>query len=492
MIKHDELHSIIKGLCDEYSLSLEVSEKDVFRVYTDYFSGITIFFKFEEQSTLSFYFLQRTPDVVYQGDRSDVHVVLSLMFSSFLRLFDLGISCSLFDIPHPVVPDEIWGRYIMPEQAPILFGLNSKERLVEIITKIISMTSIWRGIIWENLECPCEKCLKEAKIDNDREYEIPPEIHEIVQLLYTSDHVNYGSRIRPNWGYYYDMDNELTIIKSKNLSNYLRFIFQFKIEETKKVEGINGKLLLDGEINNLISNNAIEEFNSIIKSLIKKKTKITYNVIPLENMLITVVQDYIIALGRQAGKFAYKQERELVRKRHNIESQLLFPISEFEWLNPVCPDQFENLIKALLEREPNVKTVRKPAPMNQGDKGRDLLIEWSVINRTISSNDTPAMSLVKFVGQCKTSNKTIGKNKVLDIRDTLETHNSRGYFLAVNTQISASLTEKLEELKNKGFVVEWWNKEDIENRLSNNQDLIPLFQKVVISKRSVKYINPEE
>lgn len=492
MIEHDELHSIIKGLCDEYSLSLEVSEKDVFRVYTDSFSGITIFLKFEEQSTLSIYFLERTTDVVYQDDRSDVHVVLSLMFSSFLRLFDLGISSSLFDIPHPVVPNEIWGRYIMPVQTPILFGLNSKERLVEIITKIISMTTIWREIIWKNLECPCEKCLKESKIDNDRKYEIPPEIREVEQLLYTSDHTNYGSRIRPNWDYYYDMDNEVTIIKSKSLSNYLRFMLKLKKQETKIVDGINGKLLIDGSINNFIDNNIQKEFNRIIKVLIKNKTKIYYPIVPLENMLITVVKDYIIALGRLADIYKFKQERELIRKRHNLESQLLFPISEFEWLNPVCPDQFENLIKSLIEREPNVVSVRRPAPTNQGDKGRDLLIEWAYINPTVLSDKTPPSSLFKFVGQCKTSNKTIGKNKVLDIRDTLETHNSDGYFLAVNTQISASLTEKLEELKTKGFAVEWWNKEDIENRLSNNQDLIPLFPKVVNVKNKIKFVDSDK
>lgn len=209
-------------------------------------------------------------------------------------------------------------------------------------------------------------------------------------------------------------------------------------------------------------------------------------------MLITVVKDYIIALGRLAGKYEFKQERELVRKRHNLESQLLFPVSEFEWINPVCPDQFEILIKSLLEREPNVVTVRRPAPTNQGDKGRDLLIEWNIVNPTVLSDKTPPSSLVKFVGQCKTSNKTIGKNKVLDIRDTLETHNSDGYFLAVNTQISAPLTEKLEELKNRGFAVEWWNKEDIENKLSNNQDLIPLFPKVIIVKNKIKFVDHDK
>ncbi len=488
MIENSELHRIIKDLCDKHSLYLEESREQEFRIYTDYSSGITIFLKLEKHSNLSFYFLQRTLDVVYHGDRTDVHVALSLMFSSFLRIFDLGISSSLFDIPHPIIPDEIWGRYIMPEQTPILFGINSKKKLVEVITKIIAMTAIWREILWQNIECPCEECFKKVNIDNTRGYDIPMDIETSMELLYKSNHINFGSRVRPNWDCYYDMKNEVTIIKSKGLSNFLRFALKLKTQNTTKIDGINGKLLLDGDIKNYIDSSTLKELNSLIKVLIKNKSKIYYNIIPLENMVITTVKDYIIALGRLAGRYEFKKEREQIRKRHNLESKFLFPVPEFEWMESVCPDQFEGLIKALLEREPNVVIVRKPAPINQSDKGRDLLIEWNVLDANIISDETPPTSSIKFVGQCKTGKKTIGKNKVQDIRDTLETHNSNGYFLAVNTQISAPLTEKLEELKDRGFWIEWWNKEEIESRLSNNQDLIPLFPKVIKAKSKIKFI----
>ena len=73
------------------------------------------------------------------------------------------------------------------------------------------MTAIWREILWENLDCPCENCVKEANIDNTRGYEIPFEIETSLDSLYNSDHINFGSRKRPDWGCYYDMDNEVTI-----------------------------------------------------------------------------------------------------------------------------------------------------------------------------------------------------------------------------------------------------------------------------------------
>ena len=78
------------------------------------------------------------------------------------------------------------------------------------------------------------------------------------------------------------------------------------------------------------------------------------------------------------------------------------------------------------------------------------------------------------------------------MRDTVETHNSQGFFLAVNTQISSALTEKLESLPSQGIWTSWWNRDDIEMRLSKNQDLIPMFPNVLTSKDQVKFVDKED
>lgn len=113
MSSNIKLAKFIEESCKENSLQVENFGDDSFKIFTDEASGITLFLEIKEPTGFSFYFLQRTHDIIYQGDRSDAHVVLSLMFASFLRSLDSGVSCSLFDIPHPAVEDEIWGRYIM-------------------------------------------------------------------------------------------------------------------------------------------------------------------------------------------------------------------------------------------------------------------------------------------------------------------------------------------------------------------------------------------
>jgi hypothetical protein len=485
-----KLTKTILHLCQGYSLYVEDSANGNFRIFTDPASGITLFIKIKEPTDFSFYFLERTYDILYNGDRTDVHVVISLMFASFLRAFDSKISSSLFDIAHPIVDDEIWGRYVIPEQAPLLLGISNWSQLQEAIVKIIMTMVFWREIFWHFAGCPCKECLKATNLaDNVREYDLPKEmVHSKNKQLKSTSNLNYGSRIKPSWSYFYDIKNEITVIKSEELSSYYEYIKNLDRDKLERVEGVNGKLFLQEELKNFISNNSIRELKRVIRALGQNTLCFELNILPLENMLILVSKPYIIALGRLCGINEFKTEREFLRARHNDESRLLFPVSLFEWEENVSPEQFEGLIKALLEREPNVRSVRKASPTNQGDAGRDLLIEWSIRNEGVMSDNHPPISIIKVVGQCKASNKTIGKNKVMDIRDTIETHNSQGYFLAVSSQLTAPMTEKLEDLKSKGLWSEWWNREDIEIRLSKNQDLLPSFPKVVKANYQIKFV----
>ncbi|MAG86187.1 MAG: hypothetical protein CMB97_02110 [Flavobacteriaceae bacterium] len=487
-----KLKEIVEELCEKYRLTIEIAEDNYFKIFTDQSSGITLFLQLDENQNLSFYFLQRTYDVFYTGDRSDAHVILSLMFTSFLRFYKTGISCEQFDIAHPVVPDEIWGRYLVPVQVPILHGISTAKQLIEVITEIIEMVAFWRESLWYFSGCPCDKCLKAENIDNSNYKYSLEDVEALFSDLHSiSSRNNYGDRERPEWVYFYDIEVEVTMIKSSSLAKFLSATLDLCADKTEQLKGQNGTFVLSDNIKNFVHDDTRFELDEYF-NIINKDGKLKgYPVIPMENMVVTVMEDYIIALGRICGFEEYKKEKELIRQRHNRESELLFPISQFKWKEKVCPEQFELLVKALLEREPSVKSVRRPAPVNQGDKGRDLIIEWNVINEYMS-DITPPKKLIKVVGQCKSGKSTIGKGKVMDIRDTVETHDSQGFFLAVNTQISAPLTEKLESLQSKGIWTFWWNRDDIEMRLSKNQDLIPMFPNVLTSKDHIKFVDRED
>ncbi|GAO29927.1 restriction endonuclease [Geofilum rubicundum] len=483
------LTELVCTTCKEHSLHVESALDGNFRLSTDQATGITIFFKIEDFNNFSYYFLVRTNGYVFSGDRSDIHVILSIVFASFLRNFETNISSSLFDIGHPLIDDEIWGRKIIPEQNPKQQDIKSWKDLEAFVVEIIKTVAFWRNVFWQYAGCPCVDCLtKDGYEDNIRDYEMSAELdHSKNKLLKSTRRVNYGIRNVPNWNYFYDIYNEITIIKSEGIAKFLEIILNSRIYNDARICGINGEFFISGGLKNFISDSIKSEFRKYFKGLGKSIPVNKIEFVPLENMIVSVSIPYIIALGRLTGEYKYKAEREKVKKRHNKESELLFPIDLFEWNESICPDQFENLIKWLLERESRVASVRKNSPINQGDKGRDLLIEWNIIDEKSFPETESAFLTIKVVGQCKASKNSVGKNKVLDIRDTIDTHNADGFFLAVSSQISTPLTEKLEDLKSKGIWTEWWNKDDIEMRLSKNQDLIPLFPKVLTAKKGVKF-----
>jgi hypothetical protein len=486
------LFKFIEDSCKLFALTFsQVSEHNC-EVFTDEASGITLFIEIKDLNDFSFYFSERTHDVFHRGDRTDIHVILSLMFVSFLQASGFGITCALYDIQHPVCEDEIYGRYIVPMQVPGIFGIATWEQIKIVISEIIYNVYSWRQMFWSYAGCVCEDCRKEAGVESVREYDDSTEITGPLEKRYgMSERINSGSRVSPDWEFSYDIEHEVTIVKSDKLCAFIDSIQSFNRREKNDVDGINGKLILDGEINNFLKNKHLNELQKLFSLLLHKHSIKKYTVIPLENMIIASCSPYIIALGRLCGVNEFREEKELLRKRHNNEANLLFPVTSFEWSEDVCPEQFEKLIKMLLEREPNVKSVRRPAPLNQGDKGRDLIIDWAIL-KDVMTITSPPTSIIKVVGQCKASNSTIGKNKVLDIRDTVETHNALGFFLAVSTQISAPLTEKLEELREKGIWTQWWNREDIESRLLKCVDLVAGYPNVLKPKNKVKYVDKED
>lgn len=489
MSEISKLTDLIYSSCKEFNLQVESASDGNFRLSTDQATGITVFFNINSPNDFSYYFLVRTYDIVFQGDRTDVHVVLSLIFASFLRNFETNISSSLFDIAHPVVYDEVWGRYIVPEQDINRFNIKSWSDLECFVFKILKAVSFWRDVFWQSVGCPCKECQNRLGLkDNYRGYNLSEKLdHSKNKKLKISNRLNSGSREIPTWEYFYDIENEITIIKSQEIADFFQVISKSRIAEEERLSGLNGEFIVSKELKNFIPNSVRSEFKKYFNGLGLNIQSNKLEFLPLENMILSVSSPYLIALGRLTGEYKFKIEKEKIRQRHNKESEFLFPIPEFDWNESICPDQFEDLIKALLELENNVKSVRKNSPTNQGDKGRDLLIDWNVINHELISDAIPPIRQIKVVGQCKASPTTVGKGKVQDIRDTVETHNASGFFLAVSSQISAPLTEKLEDLKSKGIWTEWWNKDDIEIRLSKNPELIPFFPRVLKAKKVVKY-----
>lgn len=451
-------------------------------ILMDYFSGISLFIRFRDEDEIEFYFYQRTTSHVYNGERTDLHDVISVTFAAFLKGFDKQVSCAFYDVPHPAVPElnsfEIYARYIVPRQFKYQFTENNKDSIEEFRKLITSMVA-WKYLFWQVVGCPCRECFERFNPPYEYNIEINKDFKsKILSVLEEKENWNQMTRFLPTWEYYKNFDEGISVIKSKGLSELM---YSLKKEDTNTfqyIEGVEGELVFDKNLQNVIKNSVKKKSKEILIGLGVQKIESAF-FIPLENITLISCGEYLLFHEEISDKYEFKKEKERVRKRHEKESQALFPVDEFKWEEKINPDLFESLIRELLAREPNVSRIRKVAPLNQPDGGRDLIME---INEPINFNNKNGKSPYvtrKIIVQCKAYKKNIGKGDVRDIRDTIDSYNYDGYFLAVSSQITTPLTDYLDRLRNRGIWMDWWNRDEIEDRLTIHRDILSKYSEIV-------------
>jgi hypothetical protein len=74
------------------------------------------------------------------GDRSDYHDLISLWWAASLRAANVS-SARLIDIPHPVVPGELYGRYIFFDRQPSTSFISTETPDYEAIYNLVLSSS---------------------------------------------------------------------------------------------------------------------------------------------------------------------------------------------------------------------------------------------------------------------------------------------------------------------------------------------------------------
>lgn len=124
---------------------------------------------------------------------------------------------------------------------------------------------------------------------------------------------------------------------------------------------------------------------------------------------------------------------------------------------------------------------------NEPDGGRDLIAEWDtppVPDHPLFEGQSPVVTR-RIIVQCKASKYSVGKSKVRDIYDTLKRYNATGYCLVVSSHVTRNLAEHLEKLRyDKGYWSDWWTRNEIENRLQKNRDLLTKYKSIVTAVNS--------
>jgi hypothetical protein len=102
MVLQTSFKKIFQALFDQ--LQIEGVINDTHASFRDSLAPLTINFELIDEETRSVfvYFYVRTTSWDLPGERTDANELISVLLATFLRI-ELKLSCSLIDVPHPVV-----------------------------------------------------------------------------------------------------------------------------------------------------------------------------------------------------------------------------------------------------------------------------------------------------------------------------------------------------------------------------------------------------
>ncbi|AYL46108.1 restriction endonuclease [Citrobacter freundii] len=293
-----------------------------------------------------------------------------------------------------------------------------------------------------------------------------------------------NGRVNPNWFYFRSFTSLFSITYSPHLARMLKK-FSNQIDANNMIEGVSSKVEIYKDILTTIPFKE-EKFATDLLNILADNSEL--KIITQENQLVFVSDSHIIFKYCNCGFDSVSDEKELIRQRQQKEISFLFGDRKFSWniINRQSSAEFEDLILELLDRESWVYSVKKIAPTNQGDNGRDLICEYNMLHdeRGISRGDE-SFKIGKMIIQCKTNLKNSKKSSIgkadVDVVNTIFDYRPDGYMLVVNTQITRDLTEMLERQKERKeqHTIRWWNSFDIEDRLRKYPDILARYRHLV-------------
>lgn len=447
---------------------------------------LSLIFELVDIDTYYFYIYYRTSSHYISGERTDLHDLIPVIIATGLRVIT-KTNYSLINIANEFsgIDSEIYSKYIIPSQpdGPIIRLINNeqfeefKQYFMSVVMVILNIYSVMKH------NPKSEYSFNYDSLNLQRWAE---KINLSLNVKNTSyNNIYIKESINPNYLYYKNVQNGLTVVNSNVITDYLNDTTN-SLYKYQTVEGLNCSLLISEQIKNVVYFDKLNQAQQILKNLDNFYAE---KIIPFDNYCILIGTSNFVIFENKGDFNSFLSEKENIRQRHLKEVEILFNDLQIKWNITSLHDSeiFEDLILELLEKEKGILTAKKVAPTNQPDNGRDLIAYYT--NQYTNAYETIKDKMdniiqKKLIVQCKTNfidskKQSIGKNDV-NIADTLMYYEPNGYLLVVNTQITRDLTEYLEKIKNRNqYYINWWNKNDIEKRLRENPEIINKYKQIV-------------
>ena len=268
----------IHKIAEEIGLRTEGKSDKGISLWTSSYLGISLTINCDEEENIDFYYSQRTTSWVYNGERTDLHDVIPIIFALFIKRINI---CSLYftDVYNPATgaDNEIYSKYLTPFQINNDFTNKKSEKYLEFINELISSLMTFESFFWSCFPgCPCEDCRNKLGYDFEYNWEIEEnELKNVMTALNSSgDQVNYCERKLPNWFYFRDFKRKISLIQSKDLYPFIEGLT--KKSKATSLNSISGKLYIEEQCHHYLGNFKSREIKDTFKKLGDKYKSVVF------------------------------------------------------------------------------------------------------------------------------------------------------------------------------------------------------------------------
>lgn len=407
----------------------------------------------------------------FEGDRTDLHDVWSLCWAAFLRAAGLA-STFLIDEDGWCGPEELSARHLLIRPTAFNFADSSGYE-----AELASLKA-WTALGFHLMDDVFDWRQSGSSYGPSGSYRVtsPRWAESVLRSLRRPKYYAVCQRARPYWIYFSVLPRGVSIVRLANSRMHALKAILAPFEP-RVAPGENALAIVASGIANAVPLKTIRKGHHLLKLAGDPSTHPL--VLPIDSHCLFLGEKTIVAIREDCSRAVYEAERELFLRRRQSENQVFFTECDAHWRSPLDAGSFESLCLDLVRREPGVVRAKPVGGLNDRDGGRDILIDWRIPESHDSPGNTHSRT-VRIIAQIKSRGRSVGKQDVQDIRDTVERHGAAGYFLIAHPRMTASLVDHLDHLRSqKKFVVDWWEARDLEGRLRRHPDIAQRYPQIV-------------
>ena len=423
----------------------------------------------------------RTNSAEWDGERSDVHDLISLCWAAALRVREIA-SAELYVILNPATgePDLIYARPILLPRLAIIARASAGD--------IEDAMRFEAALAFHLMNDALGLHKSYGRFDGYAWDIEPPWLGRVCRAagVRRGGRYNLSRREHSGWTHFRAWSKDISVadIGAEAASALRQSLGDFAPE---RCTGPTREVFRTGRIVNAVPSPALRLAETLVSIIDEGSGAQLPMVVPLDSHVIAIGQRSISAVPAVCGPDAFAHEQQLVEQRREAEAKIFFTDARAVWAEHIDEGRLQLLVRDLLSQEPGVAWVREVGGVYEPDAGRDLIADWYVgpdrSRRVQGASDDSVRTLRRILVQVKARKRGVGRDDARDLYDTLRQHGCDGLLLVAYPRITTPLFDKLDRMHGEEMWVDWWESAEMERRLRERPDVTARFCDLVVLKR---------